>query len=312
MMVLRAFSTGLRSALASPRLLLLLWCVLLMAAVPFGLVMQQEIADDIGASRVHLDLRQRLDAVWLGEFSSRAESLGQTLEPATAGRVDFLRNLDLLFGGRLFSQHRGLVAAGVGYALVSLLMLGGVIDRFARGGGRFVLSQFLGACGRYFGRLLKLTALSTVLYWGVYRGAKWVYVTLERGVQDVTVEATVLRYYLLAAVPILLLAALVMMVFDYARIAAILEEQPGTLRALSRGLRFVFDHPVAVLALAVLVGLCVIGLVALRTVLAPGVGEATVLGIGLVFLLGQLFVAARLALRLTLVAAELALYRGLR
>ena len=112
--------------------------------------------------------------------------------------------------------------------------------------------------------------------------------------------------------PILLLTALVMMVFDYARIAAILEEQPGTLRALGRGLRFVFRHPVSVLALAVMVGLCVIGLVALRTVLAPGVGEATALGIALVFLLGQLFVAARLALRLTLVGAELALYRGLR
>jgi hypothetical protein len=187
-----------------------------------------------------------------------------------------------------------------------------VIDRSARGAGRFVLSQFLGACGRYFGRLLKLTALSAGLYWGVYRCARWGYVALERSLQDVTAEATVLGYYLLAAVPVLVLTALVMVVVDYARIAAILEEERGSLRALGRGLRFVSRHPASVLGLAVLVGLCGVGVVALRTALAPGVGEATALGIALVFLLGQLFVAARLVLRLTLVAAEVALYRDLR
>jgi len=210
------------------------------------------------------------------------------------------------------AEHRGLVAAGVGYGLVLVLLLGGAIDRFARGAGSFVLGQFLGACGRYFVRLLKLTVLSTLLYWGLFLLAKRAYGALGESLKDVTVESTILTYYLIAAVPLLVLVGVVMMVFDYARVAAILEEEGSTVRSLRRGLRFVTRRPLTVMGLSGLVAICVCALVALRTVVTPPVAEATVPGIVLVFLLGQLFVATRLVLRLTLVASEVALFQESR
>ncbi len=240
------------------------------------------------------------------------EQIGASFRPATLGRADFLHNLDLLFSGELFREQPALVAAGLFYALIWLLTLGGVVDRFARGGGRFVLSQFLAACGRYFGRLLRLAVLSVPLYWGLYALARWAYRAIEEGVRDVTVESTVIAYYLAAAVPLLLLVALVKTTFDYARIASVVDEEPNTFRALRRGLAFVFRRSLAVLGLALLVSLCVLALVALRTVAAPGVGESTVVGVIAVFLVGQLFVVARLALRLGYVGAELTLYRSVR
>ena len=311
MSVLTAFYSALRSTLAAPRLLLVLWLTLLLAAAPFGLLMQHEIARDIGASRVQEQLRQRMDMVWLSEFRDRGGSMRGAFEPVTTSRLDFLHNLDLLFSGRLFSQHKALVAAGVGYAVVWLLTLGGVIDRFARGGGRFVLSQFLAACGRYFPRLAVVTAVSAVGYWVLYRLARFGYGAIEAANSDLTVESTLLTYYLLAAIPLLVLAALVMVIADYARIAAVTEERGGW-SALARGFRFVSRRPWSVFALALIVALSGGLLVALRTLLAPGVGEATTLGILGVFLVGQLFVAARLVLRVTGVGAELALYRALR
>lgn len=311
MNVWTAFWSALRSTLAAPGLIVLLWLTLLVAAVPFGLVMQHEVSQDIGASRVHVELRERMDMLWLGEFHERADTLGRTLEPATTSRADFLFNLDLLFSGKLFGVHPGLLAAGVGYALVWLLMLGGVIDRFARGAGKLVLSQFLAACGRYFPRLLVLTTLSATCYAGLYWGAGQAYRALERWLQDETVESTVIGYYLLAAAPILLVTVLVMLIVDYARLAAVLEEQ-GPWSALGRGARFVMRRPGKVLTLALLVTIAVAGLVALRTLAAPGVGESSVPGIVAVFLVGQLFVAGRLVLRVVGIGAELALYRALR
>lgn len=311
MNVMKAFWTALRSVLSAPKLVALLWITLLLAAVPFGLLMQREISSDIGASRVHLDLRERMDMVWLSEFRERNGALGRTLEPGTTSRADFLGNLDLLFSGRLFTQHPSLVAAGVGYALVWLLILGGVIDRFARGGGKFVLSQFLAAGGRYFSRLLILTGVSAVGYWAIYYLARLGYGAIETATRDVTVEGTVLKYYLLGAVPVLLMTALVMMIADYARIASVVEERSAW-TALGRGARFVVQRPVQILGLALLVTLVALGIVALRTVSTPGVGESSALGILGVFLVGQLFVVSRLVLRVTRVGAELALYRSLR
>ncbi|MDH3403686.1 MAG: hypothetical protein OES32_14655 [Acidobacteriota bacterium] len=311
-MVLRSYVTGIRAALAAPKLLAVVWLVLLVAAAPLGVLVQRAIQDDIGGSRVHVELRQRMDMTWLSEFQERHEELGPSVRPATLGRADFLYNLDLLFSGELFAQHPALVAAGSLYALVWLLTLGGVVDRFARGGGRFVLSQFLAACGRYFGRLLRLGALSAVLYWLVYRLARWGYGALEENLQDVTIESTILLYYLLAALPLLVVVGLVMMTFDYARIASVVDEEPNTLKALRRGLSFVLRRPFAVFTLALLVTLSVAALVVLRTVASPGVGESTALGVLAVFLLGQLFLLARLVLRLGFVGSELALYRSLR
>jgi len=311
MIVMKAFWSSLRSVLAAPGLVALLWLTLLLAAVPFGVTMQREISQDIGASRVHHELRERMDMVWLGEFRERTTTLGRSLEPATVSRVDFLRNLDLLFSGRLFSQHPGLVAAGVGYGLVWLLILGGVIDRFARGGGRLVLSQFLAAAGRYFPRLALLTGVSAMGYWAIYRLALWGFGAIERATGDVTVEATILKYYLLAALPILLLTALVMLIADYARIAAIVEER-GAWTALGRGARFVAQRPLRVLGLAFVVTLLALAVVALRTYATPGVSESDPFGILAVFIIGQVFVVSRLILRVTRVGAELALYRAFR
>ena len=226
-MMIRSLSTGLRRTLGAPRLLLYSWIALVSIAAPAGLLMQRAIENDIGKSGVHADLRERLDTVWLSEFHSRSEGIPRTLEVPTVTKVDLLHNLDLLFNGALFRQQPGLVAAGVCFALVWLLILGGAIDRFARGPGRLVLAQFLGAAGRYYPRLLKLSLWSAIPFWLLYRAGSWGYGWIDEQTLDVTSETTILLYSAGAAVPLLLLAAAVMLIFDFAKVAAVLDEEPG-------------------------------------------------------------------------------------
>jgi len=309
-MVTRAFATGLRVAVDSPKLLVALWCVLFLAAVPFGLMMQQEIQEAIGPSRVGQTLLERMDLVWLGEFREGSDGLRSTLQPATTSAFDFLHNLDLVLGGRLVLQHPALVAAGAGYALLWLFLLGGLIDRYGRGENRPGLSQLLAAAGRNILRLLGLLLLSAPFYVGTALGAMWALKKLAQALRDVTSEATLLHIYLAVVIPLLLILALVMLVFDYAKVAAVLEDEKNPLKALRRGLRFVTSRPLAVGGLAALVVTCTLVLIALRTLMDFGTAEGTVIGVLAVFLLGQLFLLARLVLRLTLVAGEVSLYRS--
>ncbi len=309
-MIARALADGSRLVTRSWSLLVSLWFVLLLSALPAGLWMRASIEDDIGKSRIHSELRQRMDMEWLAGFQERKGELGATLRPESASRLDFLGNFESLLTGRLFEAAPGLVAAGVLFALLWSVLLGGVLDRFARGGGTVVLAPFLAACGRYFFRLFKLTAMSAVVYWGLYELALRLYESIEKATIDVTSETTVLLYCLLGAVPLLLMAVLVTAVFDYAKIAAVVSEEPAALKALGRGARCLVRYPFAVPTLAVILASAGIALVAVRTMLPIGVGESSWMGIAGVFLVGQLFVVARIALKLLRAASQLTFYRA--
>ncbi len=67
-------------------------------------------------------------------------------------------------------------------------------------------------------------------------------------------------------------------------------------------------------AIGLYLALATIGLllIVLYAIVAPGPGQSTVLGIALAFLVGQLYLVARLALRLTFFSAQMRLYESAR
>ena len=103
--------------------------------------------------------------------------------------------------------------------LLWAMLLGGVLERFARPQWASGAASFIRSSGRYFLRFVRLALLSAPLYYVVYR----LYATgnerLADWTRDVTTERTVLFYSLiLAAITALLLVA-VHTSFAYAKIA---------------------------------------------------------------------------------------------
>ena len=309
--MMRALVAGLAEALASPRQLLVLWLVLLLVALPAAVAIEESIHAAIGASRVEESLRQGLDLAWLSEYSSRARGLEESLRPSIVGRGAVLDNLESWFSGSLFLDTRT-VAFGAAYALVWLFLLGGVLDRFARRERKFVLAPFVAAGARFFPRLLRLTVISGALYFAIYRFARWLFPWIERLTRDVTVEREVLLANLAGACLVVALLGLVNLVFGYAKIAVIYEGRRSSLGALLRAARFVAGHPAQAVGLYLALSLLALLLIALYALLAPGPGQSTVVSIGLAFLAGQLFLVARLALRLTFFGAQMRLYEAER
>lgn len=309
--MMRALLAGLGDALASPRLLAVLWLALLLVALPAGVLIEESIHAAIGASRVDEALREGLDLGWLGEYSSRARGLEGTLRPSIVGRGAVFDNLESWFSGALFTDPRTL-GFGAAYALVWLFLLGGVLDRFARRERKLVLAPFMAAGARFFPRLLRLTLLSGLLYLGIYRFARWLFPWLERLTREVTVERQVLLAHLGGAVVVVALLGLVNLLFGYAKIAVVYEGRRSVLAALVRAGRFAVRQPGSVLGLYLALALLALALIAVYAVLAPGPGQSTAPGIALAFLAGQLFLVARLALRLTFFSAQMRLYEAAR
>ena len=302
-----AFAAGLVRARRSWRVVLLLWAVNLAVALPFAAAVAGEIRGSLGHSRVHRDLLAGFDAGWHGELQAEAGALGKTFGPELLGAGAFFENLERWWRGDLFSVPPALVVAGLLHAAAWAFLLGGVLERLARPGGG---AGFFAACGRHAFRFLRLTLLSGVLYYLIYRLARAGFGAIEEASRDVTSERTVLLWVLAGAALTVLLLALVRVVFDYAKIAIVTHGRRSALAAAWAGARFVASRPFATLGLYAAFALLGALLLALYALLPPFAGVATWPTVILAFLVAQLALAAKIALRLALLGAEAALLTG--
>jgi hypothetical protein len=314
MNAISAIRTGLVRSFGAPRMILTLWLVNVVLALPLAIVLGASVHASVQHSLVSDQLVRGFDTAWHSEYVDATRGLGTTLDPAVVGVGAFLQNLEAWWSGRLFRTHGfpGLLAMGLFYALVWAFLLGGVLQRFTRPQGfeGQVFSQtFFGNCGRFFFRFVRLALFSGVLYLGIYALARAYFRGLQRWTRDVTVERTVLLWVLVGAAVVVVLLVLVRLVFDLAKVMAVLEDRRGMLITLGAALRCFAGRPVTLLGLYLGLGLLwVVGLVVYAWV-APTAGPASWLGVLLAFLLAQALLAAKIGLRLSLLAGELAVYR---
>lgn len=194
-----------------------------------------------------------------------------------------------------------LAAVVVVYLAAWTLFSAGAIDRYARdrptrGAG------FFAACGVYGPRLLRLALIAGLVYWAIFRAVHpWLVGAAPPGAG---VPPAVLARYLGFG----LLLALVGLVFDYARVRAVVEDRRSMLGALLAGWRFVRRRPAACLGLYAANGAAAAAVVGAYAVTAPAApGGAS---FGWAFLAGQVYVAARLAAKLFFYATEIAYFQS--
>ena len=159
MSILQAIFHGLKQAITAPRILCLLWLVNLLFAVPVSLMIREVLADSFGSSRVEAAMREGFDRGWYAEFESTAGDFEETFRPTLSGPGPMLDNLEAWWSGDIIADaHPGLLALGLGYAVLWAFLLGGVLDCLARPKAPFVLEHFFAASGRTFPRFFRLSA----------------------------------------------------------------------------------------------------------------------------------------------------------
>jgi uncharacterized membrane protein len=243
-------------------------------------------------------------------------NLGRTL---WAGRM--LENFDISWFTEFAYESGGwpvasyapaaVVIAGVFFMLATFLA-GGTIAVFASGQDRYDAGAFWGGCGRNFARLLRLAVPVGLTY-----AAAFVVYLIMRGLGeslfwDSEREAPLVLYAWFRTATTLALMLLISMTAGYARVRLVVEDSRRALRAYLESFVFVFRsfraaagvYAGAMLLLAILAA---VGHFSINRI------PQTTIGWLLVMLAAQqVFILARISVKLLLYAGETGVYQALR
>jgi hypothetical protein len=298
-----AFVDGLRRVQRAPWLVAGLWISTVLLALPLAFTLHGLIGDHLGASMAAESAAQGVDFDWWNEFLAEAAGVGQSFVPAILGFAAVLKNLSGVADARALPVVIGSVVAA--QVVVSMFLIGGALDRLARdhavGAG-----GFFAACGVYFVRFLRLGVIAAVVYWLLFVSFHtWLFdAVYPRLIANVTVERTAFLYrtalYAIFAIPVLFAN----LVFDYAKVRAVVEDRRSMIGALSAGARFVVRNP-ATLGLYALNALLFLLVIGLYFLVVPG-GSRNLLA----FAIGQFYIVLRVVVRLQFAASQTALFQG--
>jgi hypothetical protein len=302
---LAAYRDGLRRVRSAPWVWAGTWAATLLLALPLALALREMIASHLGPSLAASRVAAGVDWDWWQEFSAQATGLGTTFAPTIVGGAAVLQNLsDLLDNRALATVMAGAVAA---WLVLGSFLAGGILDRLAR--QRPVgASGFFAACGTHVWRLARLGVLAFAAYYALFA---WVHGWLFDGLypwltRETTVERNALAVRVVLYVVFTALLVAVNLVIDYARVRLVIEDRRSAIFALTAGARFVWRHLRDTVALYLLNALGFLGLVAIYVLLAPGASWSAWLAL----LVGQVYIALRVAVKLGFYASQAACFQG--
>lgn len=321
--MLRAFTTGLRATLRNWGLVLLLLATNAGLAALLAVPLEGALARALHERQAAERQRDGFDYTFWDHWHGQQEGFTKAFTPELAGAGFVARNLDLLLRGqlpaRLFdhgekgaAENLDPLIAGLGllYLLLQTFLTGGVLSVLRRPEGGWKMRGFLHACGFYFGRLFRL-ALATLALYGVVFAlnapfARWA----DFQGRDALSETGALYWALGRRALLLAVLGGVFVLSSYAKAIIVLEERASALLALASAAGFAARRFLSVAGHALLVGLAALLLLRLW-----GAADAAWITTGyktqlVSFALMQLFMFARIGLRLAFLAGALALYRA--
>ena len=305
--MIAAFLDGLRRVAAAPMLVVGIWGATLATVLPLGLLLFTGIAADLGPSATAAAVADGWDEMWWIEFRADATALEGTFGPWVIGFAAALFNVSNLLDG--IAPGAATLAAIVWF-VAWIFLAGGAIDRLAR--QRPVGSAaFFSACGGFAWRFARLGVIAALAYVALFLWARpWlfgdVYESLTR---DVTVERTwALSRFGLYLVFGALLAA-VDLVFDYTRVRTVVEDRRSMLGALLATLRFLRRHAAGVAGLWLANGVLLALIYTAYAIAAPGAGASGGAVWG-AFLVGQIYIAARVFARLAAYGSQISYFQS--
>ena len=307
-MVVRAWSDGWRRVARAGGMALALHALTFLLALPLALMLRDQIASQLGSSVSAGVVADSVSYDWWTEFTSQATGLGATFTPTIIGFASTLDALSRILDARY--PPAGLLWLLGAYLALWTFLSGGIVDRYAR--QRPTRAHgFFSAAGRLFFRLARLAVAAHLAYWVLFQYLHpWLFLDLYRDLtRGLGVERTAalwrLLFYALFGAGLLA----VNVVFDYARIRLVVEDRRSAVGALLASWRFLWRHPLEVAGLYALNALVFLLLLAAWWLLAPGIHRAGA-AMWAAFAAGQLYLFARLAIKLHFLSSQTALFQA--
>ncbi|HSD28567.1 MAG TPA: hypothetical protein VLL75_14790, partial [Vicinamibacteria bacterium] len=310
---MRALGAGFRSLARNWGLVVLVLLAnasfALVLAVPLSLQLERDLAGR-GASAA---MMYGFDYDWWAEWSERQHGPSSALAPDLLGAGFAFRNLELLLRGGLpaglFATGKPLgvdpttLGLGALYLLLQVFLAGGLLGVFRAPRGGWTARGLVYGAGFYFGRLFRVSLLALAATGALFAlnapFARWVDGLAREAVSGRTAVALALGRHALLLLGLLL----VHMASSYAKVLVVCEERLSAGLAFLSSLGFCARNLLAALGQYVVVLALGVGLLLLF-----GALDARLAVVGwksqlVALALFQLFLAARVALRLGLLAS---------
>src|SRR5688572_8043521 len=161
-MVLRSWTDGWRRVFAAPAVIVGVFAVTLLTAVPLAVTLRGQIEAHLGRSLMASEATDAVNWNWWQEFASQASGVGTTFTPSVIGFAATLDNVSSLLDGQ--REAVPVIAALATYLVVWTFLSGGILDRYAR--QRPTRAHgFFAAAGVFFWRFLRLAVMAGLVYW---------------------------------------------------------------------------------------------------------------------------------------------------
>jgi hypothetical protein len=299
---------GLRRVWRAPAILCGVWAVTAIVAVRPAAALYRAIVGDLGSSIAASTAAGGVNWAWWQEFTARQPAFAETFRPSIIGFAPVLSNLSAFLSG---GMPGALIAStGAAYVLMWMFLLGGILDRYARG-RRTGAHGFFAASGVFFFRFVRLAALAAVA-WALVFGVlhDWLFDDFYPwATREVTVERTAFALYAALIVFFAVVVGVVMVVFDYAKVRAVVEDRRSMIGTLLAGARFVRRQPAAVAGVFLLNVFLFILALGAYALLARGAGGGDGLSVLIGFLVAQAYILGRLFVKLSFYASAVALFQ---
>jgi len=242
------------------------------------------------------------------EFSDQATGVASTLRPSVIGFAAVLDNASGFIDNT--ADPVVIVGAAAAYVILWIFLAGGILDRLAR--DRPTRAHgFFSASGVFFWRFLRLAAVQCLVYGFLFGSMHpWLFGRLfPEMTRETSVERTafLVRLVLYVVFGALLIAC--NLIFDYAKVRAVVEDRRSALGAISAAARFIGRNYGAAVPLYLIDAALFLIVLAIYAFIAPGAGR-TGFSMWAGFAVGQLYIVARLWVKLVFWASETSLFQG--
>lgn len=306
MKIFNAISDGLANVIQSKRYILLAYSLNLLIALVLGITLATTLSESIGDSLAGENLRTGFDDLWYRSFSTQAQGLSETFHPSVVGIGAVFNGLEKMLDGSFIQENWGIAGVGFLYLLLWIFLSAGFISLYAAPEEE---PSFFQRGAEFFPRFLLIGAMAGVVYFLLFHFVlDWLTDAVDKLTRETIDERIHMAYVALKYLVIWGLIWTVNIVVDYSKIFIVAKDHKNAFTAPLAAIRLVRTNLGRVYGLYF--SISAIGLVVMLVywLVAPGAGQSHWITIILAFVVGQIYLAARIATRCLFYAAQTSMF----